>query len=133
MQDKLEKILKLINLNEDYYEYFYNGCLEKVLIKDNIEQWEMIIKLDRVLPLNVYLELENNIKNVFNKVKIIKIRINPINSNFDELNNYYNYFIDIVCKNNVRYNTFKNRKINLNNNILLIEVYNETEKLKSSF
>ena len=128
MQDKLEKILKLINLNEDYYEYFYNGCLEKVLIKDNIEQWEMIIKLDRVLPLNVYLELENNIKNVFNKVKIIKIRINPINSNFDELNNYYNYFIDIVCKNNVRYNTFKNRKINLNNNILLIEVYNETEK-----
>ena len=43
MQDKLEKILKQISINEESYQYFSNGILEKVLIKDNIKLWKIII------------------------------------------------------------------------------------------
>ena len=48
MQDKLEKILKQININEVAYEYFSNGILEKVVIKDTMKLWEIIIKLEPI-------------------------------------------------------------------------------------
>ena len=35
MQDELEKILKKINIDEENYEYFSNGNLERVVIKDS--------------------------------------------------------------------------------------------------
>ena len=128
MQDKLEKILKQINLNEESYDYFSNGILEKVVIKDTIKLWEIIIRLDINLPLDIYLELENKVRSTFNKIEVIKVRINSISTNYDELDKYYNYLIDIISKNNVRYNTFKDREINLNNGNISIEVYNNIEK-----
>ena len=96
MQDKLEKILKQISLDEDSYEYFSNGILDKVIIKDNIKLWEIIIKLDKNLPLSVYLELENKVKSTFNKIEVIKIKLIPISIDYNELEKYYNYLIDII-------------------------------------
>jgi len=128
VQDKLEKILRQIAINDDSYDYFSNGILEKVIIKDNIKLWEMIIKLDKNLPLDIYLELENKLKETFNKIEVIKVRINSDSVDYNEISNYYNYLIDVISRNNVRYNTFKDREINLNNNILSIEIYNDVEK-----
>jgi len=128
MEDKLEKILKQISLNKENYEYFANGILEKVIIKDNVKLWEIIIKLDTNLPLDVYLELENKLRSTFSKIEIIRVRINASSTNYNELDKYFDYLIDIIAKNNVRYNTFKDREISFSNNILSIEIYNDVEK-----
>ena len=128
MQDKLEKILTQIAINDDSYEFFSNGILEKVIVKDNIKLWEIIIRVENILPNDVYIELENKIRDTFNKIEVIRVRINSNSLDYNEINKYYNYLIDIISKNNVRYNSFKDRNINLNNNVLSIEVYNDVEK-----
>ena len=89
MEDKLEKILKQISLNKENYEYFANGILEKVIIKDNVKLWEIIIKLDTNLPLDVYLELENKLRSTFSKIEIIRVRINASSTNYNELDKYF--------------------------------------------
>lgn len=128
MQDKLVKLLKQINIKEDNYVYYEEGILEKVKIIDTIKIWEVIIKLNKNLPLEVYLELENNIRHTFDKIEIIKVRINSLSFDYDELNKYYNYLIGILSKNNVRYNTFLNREIRIDDDVLSIEIYNNVEK-----
>ena len=127
MQDKLEKLLRQINVIKDNFVYYNDGMLEKVKIIDNLKLWEVIIKLDSNLPLLVYLELENNIRNTFNKIEVIKVRINASSKNYDFLEEYFNYLIKVIAKNNVSYNTFLNREIKLDNDIFTIEVYNDVE------
>ena len=127
MQDKLEKLLRQINVIKDNFVYYNGGILEKVKIVDNLKLWEVIIKLDSNLPLLVYLELENNIRNTFNKIEVIKVRINASSRNYDFLEEYFNYLIKVIAKNNVSYNTFLNREIKLDNDIFTIEVYNDVE------
>ena len=67
MQEKLEKLLNTININKDNLIYYEDGKLEKVKIVDNLRLWEVIIKLGSNLPLEVYLELENKMREVFNR------------------------------------------------------------------
>ena len=128
MQDKLNRILKQISLDEDSYKYFSDGVLEKVLIHDNIKLWEVVICLDSNLPLEVYLELDNKLRNTFNKIEVIKCRIKVNSKNYDLLDVYYNYLIDIFAKNNVRYNIFKDRDISISDGVFNIEIYNIAEK-----
>ena len=128
MQDKLEILLNRINLDKEKYLYFDNGKLEKIIINNNSKTWEIIINIDNILPLEVYLELESKVKDCFNKIDNIKVKIISNNSDYNEIDNYYNYLIDIISKSNVRNSIYKNRKIKLDNNILSIEVYNNIEQ-----
>ena len=128
MQEKLEKLLNTININKDNLIYYEDGKLEKVKIVDNLRLWEVIIKLGSNLPLEVYLELENKMREVFNKIEVIRVKINTNSNNYEELNKYYNYLIGIISKNNVRYNTFLNREISFDDDKLTIEIYNDVEK-----
>ena len=75
MQEKLEKLLNTINIDKDNLIYYENGELEKVKIIDNLRLWEVIIKLDSNLPLDIYLELENKVRETFNKIEVIKVKI----------------------------------------------------------
>ena len=128
MQEKLEKLLNTININKDNLIYYEDGKLEKVKIVDNLRLWEVIIKLGSNLPLEVYLELENKMREVFNKIEVSRVKINTNSNNYEELNKYYNYLIGIISKNNVRYNTFLNREISFDDDKLTIEIYNDVEK-----
>ena len=67
-------------------------------------------------------------REVFNKIEVIRVKINTNSNNYEELNKYYNYLIGIISKNNVRYNTFLNREISFDDDKLTIEIYNDVEK-----
>ena len=51
-------------------------------------------------------ELENKIRSTFNKIEVIKVRINASSTDFNELDKYFDYLIDVIARNNVRYNTY---------------------------
>ena len=84
MQEKLEKLLNTININKDNLIYYEDGKLEKVKIVDNLRLWEVIIKLGSNLPLEVYLELENKMREVFNKIEVIRVKINTNSNNYEQ-------------------------------------------------
>jgi len=127
MTNELKKLFESIDLNKDSYNYFNNAVLEKVIVKESLKLWEVIIKVDKNLPLDVYLELHNKLCKTFNKVEKILVKINSLNYDEIMLINYFNFVIDIISKSHIRYNSFKDRKININNDKLFIEVYNDVE------
>ena len=73
MHDKLELLLKQINLNEEYYDYFKDGNLDKISISKKNNSVEFIITLTDFLSVEVYDSFYNSLKNHFNTNLILCI------------------------------------------------------------
>ena len=60
MDEKLEILLKRINLNTDYYSFFENAVLDKIIISKKSKHWLVKITIDNYLPVEVMDYLNNN-------------------------------------------------------------------------
>ena len=56
MGDKLNKLIKEVGLKEEYYTYFKDSDVIKVIVYDDNEQYDFIISNKFILPLSVYNE-----------------------------------------------------------------------------
>ena len=92
MQDKLDLLLKKINLEKDLYTYFNNGSLEKIILNNAKDNCHIVIELENTLNLDIYLKLLELLKNYFK----INVTLNIIakNSDHKEFYKYYDYFIE---------------------------------------
>ena len=123
--DRLQKLLKEIDFNSDYYNHFKNATIDKVIIYDNNKCFDFIINIEENLPLEVYLTLLTKLKNKFNKVENVELTIVPINNNYDYLNDYLNFFINTLSS---KYQLFKDRNYEIDNNIIHYPYYNQIEE-----
>ena len=60
MDEKLEILLKRINLKDDYYSFFKNAVLDKIIISKKNNNWLVKITNDDYLPLEVLEYLNDN-------------------------------------------------------------------------
>ena len=70
MGDKLNKLIKEVGLKEEYYTYFKDSDVIKVIVYDDNEQYDFIISNKFILPLSVYNELLLCLKKCFNNVRL---------------------------------------------------------------
>ena len=125
MHDKLKFLLDKIKLNEEYYSLFLNGKLDKIVLNKNTKKSCFKISLENTLPLDVYIEFNNLIKeNFIDNDTCIDLTCNNIN--YDLLNDYYKY---IVNKLGTKAIMFLDNVIYFDNSIK-IEVLNNVEKNK---
>ena len=73
MESKLQRLLKEINLEEEYYEEFQNGTLDKVSVYENNKLWVFKIILDNILNIKTYISFLTKLKDKFN-LKILKVK-----------------------------------------------------------
>ncbi len=66
MDEKLEMLLKRIDLSSDYYSFFESGVLDKIIVNKTKEKFLIKITIDNYLPLEVFEEINNN-KHLFGK------------------------------------------------------------------
>ncbi len=123
--DKLLKLLKEININEEYIKYFNNGIIDKVLIYDNNKNFNFILNLETNLPLDVYTETLTKLKLKFNKVDNIELTINTKNTDLSKLTDYLNFFINNLSS---KYQIFKDREYKVEDKTIHIPVYNKIEE-----
>ena len=128
MHDKLELLLKKIDLEEENYSFFNNGKLEKIKINNETKEANFIINLDSNLSLELYNELKIKIGNSFNEYKItLTIEVDKVNDEL--LKEYYKYFINQYSINQPLLKTFENSNLKINGS-LVIEVANYAEQMK---
>ena len=65
MESKLQRLLKEINLEEEYYEEFQNGTLDKVSVYENNKLWVFKIILDNILNIKTYISFLTKLKDKF--------------------------------------------------------------------
>ena len=127
MQDKLEKLFKEINVEDNLLSYFNNASINKVIIYDNHKLLDFIINTEEVLPIEVYNNILYKLISYFNTIDKVKLIIKPKNIDYNLIPTYYLDIMKNICLDRSKYNIFLDRDIIVDKNILNIKTYNKVE------
>ncbi|NLL44684.1 MAG: PolC-type DNA polymerase III [Mollicutes bacterium] len=130
MNDNLKKLLEQIKIPKDYYQYFDNGTLDKIVGNKKKDTYKFFITINKVLPVNVYQEFLKLLKDGFPTVPNIKIGFTVLNISEEYVKDYFNYIIDKYSADYPLLYLFKECNIKIENNDLIIEVDNKAEEMK---
>lgn len=120
----MEILLNQIGMNKDYLE---NASIDKIIVYEKNNLWEFIISNDKVLPVYIYDELCNKIMNTFKAIKDINVVITTNNNSNEYLEDYFDKLIDLFSDESIKYKTFIDRKLNIDNDNYIFDVYNKAE------
>ena len=98
-QEKMELLLQQIELPESLLQpYFQNSKLEKVVVYKQQKLWHLHIKINKVLPFNVYFEFVNKLKQSFESIAQIKLTLIAEDQVCDEkeVKLYWAYFLQSI-------------------------------------
>ncbi|HOO67939.1 MAG TPA: PolC-type DNA polymerase III [Bacilli bacterium] len=131
MQDKLKTLFEKINLDEEYYHYFNDATLDKIVISKKNKTCCFKLTLKDMLPLDFYLIFLNLLKDSFldkDKIEEVSISFNYENINYDYLIDYYKLSIENL--NTKASKIFIDNAVILEDNKIKIEVLNKVEESK---
>ena len=114
MQDKLKRLFEEINI-------------EKIILYDKNKIIEFLINTKSIIPIDIYYNVLEKLKEYFNSFEVIKLIIIPENIDYSLLNEYYLHIMNEVCKERTKYQIFLEREIEITNNIITIKTYNKIE------
>ena len=129
MDDKLQLLLNQIKIDESKRNSFKNGKLNKIVCNKAKDKYVFCLSLNTPLPLNLYEEFNQKLKQRFN-VKSIKSQISTINFDIDLLTDYYIHFLENYSKEAPLLKMFVNIPLKLDDDNLLIELTNKAEEMK---
>ncbi len=124
MGDKLNKLIKEVGLKEEYYTYFKDSDVIKVIVYDDNEQYDFIISNKFILPLSVYNELLLCLKKSFNNVRLY---IDVKDIDYSLVTEYFSSILKDIALDMAKYNVFLDRNITLVDKTLRIDAYNKVE------
>ena len=124
MGDKLNKLIKEVGLKEEYYTYFKDSDVIKVIVYDDNEQYDFIISNKFILPLSVYNELLLCLKKCFNNVRLY---IDVKDIDYSLVTEYFSSILKDIALDMAKYNVFLDRNITLVDKTLRIDAYNKVE------
>ena len=126
MDNKLEKVLNQIGIDEDYMSYFSNCSIKNIVVDKKSNSFNFIISVDNILPKNVYDNVLACLKEEFNDR--ISVTISYEGEDYSNILEYIDYIIKCYAKDNVRYNVFVGRNINVGGRSIVFDVFNNVEE-----
>ena len=75
MHDKLQLLLDKINISEENHIYFQNGELTKIICDKNKENYIFVIRIDKILPLTLFLDIKKSLKSYFKTAKKTDLKL----------------------------------------------------------
>ena len=96
MDNKMEILLEKTNIDKDHYQYFYDAKITKIKVNPKTNTWNIFIEKDKLLPIEIYEELENKKMNLDSNASNIEIiyKLKEIDNNM--YLDYYNYFLPFL-------------------------------------
>lgn len=130
MEEKLQMLLKQIDMFKDNINDFEGGKLEKIIGNKSKTEYRFYITLKENLKLITYLEFEEKLKKKYSDFEKINAYFNVETKKEEYIKDYYSYFLDLYSKNSPLLAMFKDRKISYMDNKLTLELLNKAEELK---
>ena len=126
MDNKLEKLLEYIGIDEDNLNYFKDAKIDKIISYKESGNLEFIIKMEVMPPFRAYKDLYDSLANKFtNKIAISFSNVN----NYSNIISYLHSIIDNYARKSIRYKVFKDRNISIDKNTITFPVFNKTEQM----
>ena len=60
MEQKIKILLDKLNIGEEYFQYFCDASITKIKVNSKKNSWNVFIKINKMIPVDVYQQLENN-------------------------------------------------------------------------
>ena len=127
--DNLLKLLKQIKLNEEYFDYFNDGKLVKIIGNKEKTKYQFNIDLAKTLPLDVYIAFVDCLKKEYSNYKVSTI-FNVLNKNVNLICDYYQYLIKKNMNEYPLLETYLESDIEIVDNKLIVSVANKAEEMK---
>ena len=127
MFEKTQELLNQIGINEDYLESFQDSYIEEIIIDKSANSFHFSMHLNNILPLQVYDDLLTCLKEAFNHK--IKLTLNCVSDDYSKVGEYLNRLMLEQSQKSMRYKTFLNREVIINQTDIQFPIYNKIEEL----
>ena len=94
-------------------KYLERASIEKIVVYDKTNLWEFIINNDKILPVYIYDELCNKLKNTFKSIDNITLTINTADNDTEFLEDYFDTLINNLINESVKYKSFEGRDLKI--------------------
>ena len=128
MDSKLELLLDKIKLDKDKYIFFENGKIVKIISSKDKLNWNFIIEVKDVLPVDVLEVFDNNLKKAFPNLDSVTYTIKINNITNLKVNEYYPYVIQSLKLGKAISMIFLNKSIRFTTNGMVLEAFNKAEE-----
>ena len=125
MDDKLQLFLNKLNLDQNYYNYFKEGKIIKIICSKDKLNWNFIIEVNELLPLEVIKYIDDNIESSFSNLNSVTYTLRPKKVDKSLVNNYYPYVINSLNLSLPMTNLLKEKVIKFTTDGLCIEADNK--------
>ncbi|MBE6149371.1 MAG: PolC-type DNA polymerase III [Firmicutes bacterium] len=129
MNDKLDILLKQVNLSEDHYTFFNGAKLDKIIGNKDKTHYQFILTIPNILPIDTYIEFKKGLKQAFKNYKV-SIHFNSINKDYDKIKDYYEYLIKENMKEYPLLEMFMDSELVIDENNISVKVANKAEEMK---
>ena len=124
MDDKLLRFLEKIEFNPEFYSFFNGAKVKQVVVNNKLKKWMIYLSLEEILPINVFLELQNLRRNI---KEVEKIEYFFDVKNLSMLEEYFTYFLTDLSKDIPTLNTIMDNEIKYDKDKVTVEVINKME------
>ena len=129
MQNKIDLLLKQININEEDKKYFKEASLDKIICNRNKDKYAFCLSLKNALPLKTYITFNEILKKKYSNAKVTSI-LKVENYSLDNIIEYYRYYIEKYSSQAPLLKEFIDSFLKLEKDILYIEIINKAEEMK---
>ena len=130
MEEKLEKLLKQLNINENDYKYFNGGKLNRIIGNKTKTTYIFEINLKNVLPVDVFINFKDKLKISFPSVKKVNVKFIYDKISEEKIKEYYTYILGEYSKLSPILKTVNERKIDIIKNNITVTLINKSEEMK---
>ena len=95
-QEQLQHLLNQIEISDDIRGFFKSGALKQVAVSTSDKTWIFYVELDHILPANVYIQLQQNLRAAFINIAMPKLIIQTVDQqiNDDLVQQYWHFALD---------------------------------------
>ena len=130
MEEKLEKLLKQLEIKENNYSFFTDGKLNRIVGSKDKTTYVFEICLKNILPLDLFLDFKEKLKNSFPSVENVKVDFIYEKKDNENIQEYYDFILKEFCKISPILKTVSERNIKIDENKLIVTVINKSEEMK---
>ena len=130
MINKIDILLKKLNLSEDCNNFFSTAVLDKIVGNKNKTSYCFYVNVDSTPSVNIYNEFNNKLKDAFDEIESVKVIFNVKNINYNYVIDYFKNMIVLLSHNNPMLEVVLENNISFNNNVLTVSATNNFELLK---
>ena len=128
MQNKIKVLLNQMGIEEEFYSYFDGASLEKIVGNKTKDSFNFYIKIDKILPVDLYIKFNELLIKSFPMYKKVIAVFESNDKVFDK--KYYEYVIDKYGNNSPLLSSLKDSDVIFENNTLTIKISNIAEQMK---